>query len=258
MTLWRILFSFEGRIGRGVFWFAMLAVLMLDLAVASVTSDWIHAAYLDTGVPSRPGGAMVGAGFGLLAVAAPSVWAGLGLAVKRAHDIGRSGWWVAIGLIPILGAVVLLAALGLRAGSSRRNRFGDPPGVVQDYALDQAPAAEAVPLKRPFSEPEAAPLSVIEPEPIFDPEPEPDVRAEPPHGPEGPDVIASAPESLPQQRPNGEAPPASPPEAPPAASFHPGKPLPVLSDAAWVPAPSAVALPEASPSTFRAANDPYV
>ncbi|HSP22266.1 MAG TPA: DUF805 domain-containing protein [Planococcus sp. (in: firmicutes)] len=33
---------------------------------------------------------------------------GLSLTVRRLHDIGKSGWWVLITLIPLVGAIVLL------------------------------------------------------------------------------------------------------------------------------------------------------
>lgn len=32
----------------------------------------------------------------------------LGIAVRRLHDIGKSGWWLLIGLIPVIGWIVLI------------------------------------------------------------------------------------------------------------------------------------------------------
>lgn len=32
----------------------------------------------------------------------------LGVDVRRLHDTDRSGWWILIGLIPIIGAIVLI------------------------------------------------------------------------------------------------------------------------------------------------------
>jgi uncharacterized membrane protein YhaH (DUF805 family) len=146
MTLWRTLFGFDGRIGRSVFWLSAFAVLLIDLSVAAVVSDWIHTEYLSAGAPHRPGGAFVGAGFGLLAVVAISIWIGLALKIKRAHDIDRSGWWLAIGLIPIYGAVRLIIDLGFRKGSARRNRFGDPLGFVDNSPLPSTLELDPEPL----------------------------------------------------------------------------------------------------------------
>jgi uncharacterized membrane protein YhaH (DUF805 family) len=32
----------------------------------------------------------------------------LAVTVRRLHDIDRSGWWILIGLVPLIGAIVLL------------------------------------------------------------------------------------------------------------------------------------------------------
>ena len=36
---------------------------------------------------------------------------GLGVSVRRLHDTGRSGWWLLISLVPLIGAIVLLVFL---------------------------------------------------------------------------------------------------------------------------------------------------
>ena len=45
---------------------------------------------------------------------------------RRLHDIGRSGWWILFGLIPLIGTIVLLVfmVLGSQEGE---NRFGPNP-----------------------------------------------------------------------------------------------------------------------------------
>ncbi|MBP1542210.1 MAG: DUF805 domain-containing protein [Prevotella sp.] len=32
----------------------------------------------------------------------------IAVAVRRLHDTGRSGWWILLGIIPIIGGIVLL------------------------------------------------------------------------------------------------------------------------------------------------------
>jgi len=44
------------------------------------------------------------AGLYSLAVLLPSI----GVGIRRLHDTGRSGWWLLISLIPLIGAIVLL------------------------------------------------------------------------------------------------------------------------------------------------------
>jgi len=47
--------------------------------------------------------------------------------IKRFHDRDKSGWWVLIALIPIIGAIWILIELGFLAGTPGPNRFGPPP-----------------------------------------------------------------------------------------------------------------------------------
>lgn len=58
----------------------------------------------------------------LLATFLPS----LAVLVRRLHDTDRSGWWVLIGIIPLIGAIVVLvfACLDSKVGE---NRFGPNP-----------------------------------------------------------------------------------------------------------------------------------
>ena len=49
----------------------------------------------------------------------------LAVAVRRLHDTGRSGWWLLIGLIPIIGFVVLLYFFVL--DSENDNQYGPYP-----------------------------------------------------------------------------------------------------------------------------------
>jgi uncharacterized membrane protein YhaH (DUF805 family) len=52
----------------------------------------------------------------------------LAVGARRLHDTGRSGWWLLIGLIPIIGAIVLLIFFVLE-GTKGPNEYGpDPKG----------------------------------------------------------------------------------------------------------------------------------
>ncbi|MBF0709152.1 MULTISPECIES: DUF805 domain-containing protein [Bacillales] len=53
----------------------------------------------------------------------------LAVTVRRLHDTGRSGWWVLIGLIPLIGSIVILVFTCLDS-DVEENRFGINPKVV--------------------------------------------------------------------------------------------------------------------------------
>ena len=71
-----------------------------------------------------------------LAVLIPS----LAVSVRRLHDTGRSGWWLLIGLIPIIGTIVLLIFM-VQDGRPTDNQYGPNPKreitAYQGYSVSQ-------------------------------------------------------------------------------------------------------------------------
>jgi uncharacterized membrane protein YhaH (DUF805 family) len=57
-----------------------------------------------------------------LAIIVPSI----GVGVRRLHDLDKSGWWLLISLIPIIGFLILLFWF-VQQGTSAENRFGPDP-----------------------------------------------------------------------------------------------------------------------------------
>lgn len=54
------------------------------------------------------------------------------LAVRRLHDIGKSGWCVLIGLIPVVGWIILLIWLA-KDGDPGDNMYGSDPNSLYGY-----------------------------------------------------------------------------------------------------------------------------
>lgn len=50
----------------------------------------------------------------------------LGVSVRRMHDLDRSGWWLLVGLIPLIGGIILFIWFCSR-GTPGPNRFGNDP-----------------------------------------------------------------------------------------------------------------------------------
>ncbi len=115
--------DFEGRTRRQVFWYYVLAYIVIYIAVSIVESIFFG------------GPAMYGYGFyrpqpltGLLTLALllPS----LGIAARRLHDIDRSALWLLLICIPVVGWLVLIYWYA-QPGTVGANQFGpDPKGVI--------------------------------------------------------------------------------------------------------------------------------
>jgi uncharacterized membrane protein YhaH (DUF805 family) len=56
---------------------------------------------------------------------------GLAVVVRRLHDLGKSGWWYLIGLIPVAGAIWLLVLM-LTEGQESDNKYGSDPKTTAD------------------------------------------------------------------------------------------------------------------------------
>ena len=50
----------------------------------------------------------------------------IAVSVRRLHDRDKSGWWVLLFFIPLIGAIILLVQF-CRRGTVGDNRFGDDP-----------------------------------------------------------------------------------------------------------------------------------
>ncbi|WP_251977663.1 zinc-ribbon domain-containing protein [Salinicola avicenniae] len=111
---------FQGRARRREYWFFVLFSMIFSLA-----TGWLDAMLFDSA-----------GGFGVfnliynLAVILPS----LAVTVRRLHDTGRSGWWMWISLVPVVGAIVLLVFLVQDSqpdnGYGRNPKFAGPGDAV--------------------------------------------------------------------------------------------------------------------------------
>jgi uncharacterized membrane protein YhaH (DUF805 family) len=101
-------FDFNGRARRSAYWYYTLGYIILYVVLA-VISSVAHLGQILTGLLS-------------LALLLPS----LGIGVRRLHDIGRSGWWILIGIIPLVGWIVLIYWY-VQPGTAGTNEYGPDP-----------------------------------------------------------------------------------------------------------------------------------
>ena len=61
----------------------------------------------------------------------------LSVSVRRLHDIDRSGWWLLIGLVPLVGWIVSLI-WHLSESESGENRYGPNPKLVEEVGVTRS------------------------------------------------------------------------------------------------------------------------
>lgn len=105
---------FSGRARRKEFWYFTLFNVIVSIVLAAVDAA-IGTLNTDSGIGLL-------SGIYSLAVIIPSI----AVSVRRLHDIGRSGWWVLIGLIPLVGAIVLLI-FNVQDSQPGENQYGPNP-----------------------------------------------------------------------------------------------------------------------------------
>jgi uncharacterized membrane protein YhaH (DUF805 family) len=114
MTALKSYAVFSGRSRRSEYWYFALFYLIL-YAVCAI-ADGISGSF------DRASGIGIFTAILTLALLVPS----LSVSVRRLHDTGRSGWWLLIGLIPVIGLIILLVCF-TRDGEAGANRFGANP-----------------------------------------------------------------------------------------------------------------------------------
>ena len=71
------------------------------------------------------------------------IWPSIAVQVKRCHDRGRTGWFILIGLVPLLN-IWLLVELGFLKGTTGSNKYGgDPLGGQADSPAMAGEAEES-------------------------------------------------------------------------------------------------------------------
>lgn len=104
--------NFNGRIRRMGWWIAGIAVSIVSSIVRNI---------LEGDDPNFLVATVIAA-FAIL------FWlVGLSLSVRRWHDLNKSGWWLLVNLIPVIGWIYSLIMLGFMPGDRGHNNYGPPP-----------------------------------------------------------------------------------------------------------------------------------
>jgi len=104
--------DFEGRARRKEYWSFALGNFLISLVLGGA------------GFGFGLGSEYLSSLFGLF-ILVPSIAVG----VRRLHDTNRSGWWLLVGFIPIIGFFILLYFM-LIEGDTSVNQYGPNPKAV--------------------------------------------------------------------------------------------------------------------------------
>jgi uncharacterized membrane protein YhaH (DUF805 family) len=114
----RMFFGLSGRVSRRQFWLygvlVLLGLAMLGHALLGIAR--VHARAAD------------------LIVNLLLLWPALAVSVKRWHDRDKSGWWVLLNLLPVIGWLWAWIDNGFLRGTPGPNRFGEDPLAADSRA----------------------------------------------------------------------------------------------------------------------------
>ena len=112
--------TFTGRAPRSEYWWFALFVFLLSIPVSIVDQTLVAPAIgYESFAESTP---QILSGLMSLALLLP----GIGVAVRRMHDLEKSGWWILIVLIPILGVLIMIYWF-VQRGTAGPNAYGPDP-----------------------------------------------------------------------------------------------------------------------------------
>jgi uncharacterized membrane protein YhaH (DUF805 family) len=110
---WRQSFDAKDRARRAEYWWFFLIQAVILLACILI----------DNQIGTYDGENDIGLLEGLYALV--SLPAGISVSIRRLHDVGKSGWWLLIGLVPIVGLVLFVWYV--REGEPIVNQWGENP-----------------------------------------------------------------------------------------------------------------------------------
>lgn len=105
--------DFQGRASRSEYWYFTLFNILIGIAVSVVVGIL---------------GNIIGSAASLLSAvySLGLLVPGVCLAIRRMHDTGKSGWWLLLGLVPIVGFIIVIVLLVMDSEADR-NQYGPNP-----------------------------------------------------------------------------------------------------------------------------------
>ncbi|WBQ02291.1 DUF805 domain-containing protein [Kribbella sp. CA-293567] len=112
---------FSGRARRKEFWMFVLFSTIISIIIGIVDR------LLGLNYGANDSNGVLGTIY-TLAILLPSI----GVAIRRMHDTGRSGWWVLINLVPCVGFIVFIV-FAAQEGNAGDNQYGPDPKAAERF-----------------------------------------------------------------------------------------------------------------------------
>lgn len=106
--------TFSGRARRSEYWWFTLFTVTVYIATSIID-------------------AVIGKDIVTLLAYLALLLPGLAVTVRRLHDTSRSGWWILIGIVPLVGAIVLIV-FQVQDSHPGTNAYGPSPKSHGEYA----------------------------------------------------------------------------------------------------------------------------
>ena len=104
--------KFDGRAPRSEYWWFLVFIFLVDVVAACIDFS-ASTIYEKSELVST---------LAALALLLPN----LAVCVRRLHDLNKSGWWVLLFFIPIIGHIILIVWFATH-GTVGANSFGEDP-----------------------------------------------------------------------------------------------------------------------------------
>jgi uncharacterized membrane protein YhaH (DUF805 family) len=123
-----LLFGFQGRANRAKFWLVALAIFVVEAILFAVLGSNVAMSDDPQEALARMGPAtsIVLLLFGILVT-----WISIAVGIKRFHDRNKTGVWILIIFVPVIGGLWYLVECGFLKGTTGPNNYGpDPLGAI--------------------------------------------------------------------------------------------------------------------------------
>ena len=119
--------AFAGRATRSEYWYFLLFSVIIGIILSIIDSIIINPLFGIQPITDSGRTGILGTIFSL-----GTFIPALALAIRRLHDIGKNGWWILLGVIPIVNfiGIFVLLYFFIKDSQPGENQFGlNPKGL---------------------------------------------------------------------------------------------------------------------------------